>query len=143
MLKYAICAAALSLGATSTFAEAAKPNTAAKLTTTECEALWRKALGGQTGELAADKALPYTTDLKKVDTNADGKVQSTEWMMGCDAGHIKVADAATPAGSKTAPTSDRTPDGATDRTPGASATGAAGTDAAKTPAGTSDRTPTK
>jgi hypothetical protein len=37
-------------------------------------------------------------------------------------------------------TSDRSP-GDPDRTPGASSTGAAGTDAAKTPSGTSDRTP--
>ena len=41
-------------------------------------------------------------------------------------------------------TSDRSPgDAAPDRTPGASSTGAAGTDAAKTPDGTSDRTPSK
>ena len=142
MLKYAICAAALSLGATASLAEATKPQ-AAKLTTTECEALWRKAQGGQTGDLSASQATPFTSDLKKVDTNADGKVQSTEWMMGCDAGLIKVADAATPAGSTAAPTSDRTPEGTTARTPGSSATGAAGTDAAKTPGGTSDRTPAK
>lgn len=39
-------------------------------------------------------------------------------------------------------TSDRTPDNAhPDRTPGASITGAAGTDVARTPFGTSDRTP--
>ncbi|SFV34310.1 hypothetical protein [Hyphomicrobium facile] len=39
-------------------------------------------------------------------------------------------------------TSDRTPDNrAPDRTPGASATGAVGTEIAKTPDGTSDRTP--
>jgi hypothetical protein len=39
-------------------------------------------------------------------------------------------------------TSDRTPDNAhPDRTPGASITGAAGTEIARTPFGTSDRTP--
>ena len=39
-------------------------------------------------------------------------------------------------------TSDRTPDNAhPDRTPGASITGAAGTEVARTPFGTSDRTP--
>jgi hypothetical protein len=41
-------------------------------------------------------------------------------------------------------TSDRSPGNPSpDRTPGASSSGAAGTDAAKTPEGTSDRTPTK
>ena len=41
-------------------------------------------------------------------------------------------------------TSDRTPGNASpDRTPGATDTGAAGTDAGQTPSGTSDRTPTK
>ena len=44
-------------------------------------------------------------------------------------------------GSKT---SDRTPEtAAPDRSPGATGTGAAGTDAGQTPTGTSDRTPTK
>lgn len=39
-------------------------------------------------------------------------------------------------------TSDRTPNNTSpDRTPGASVTGAAGTDVARTPLGTSDRTP--
>ncbi len=41
-------------------------------------------------------------------------------------------------------TSDRTPDDASpSRTPGATGTGAAGTDAGQTPSGTSDRTPNK
>ena len=41
-------------------------------------------------------------------------------------------------------TSDRTPGNPSpDRTPGATDTGAAGTDAVQTPSGTSDRTPTK
>ena len=41
-------------------------------------------------------------------------------------------------------TSDRTPGNASpDRTPGATDTGAAGTDVGQTPSGTSDRTPTK
>ena len=41
-------------------------------------------------------------------------------------------------------TSDRTPENASpDRTPGATDTGAAGTDAGQTPSGTSDRTPNK
>ena len=47
-------------------------------------------------------------------------------------------------GANDGKTSDRSPgDPAPDRTPGASSTGAAGTDAAKTPSGTSDRTPSK
>jgi hypothetical protein len=49
------------------------------------------------------------------------------------------AQAATPVPEKT---SDRTPDNpAPQRTPGASLTGAAGTEVARTPYGTSDRTP--
>lgn len=50
-----------------------------------------------------------------------------------------VAQASTSAPEKT---SDRTPDNPRpDRTPGASITGAAGTEVARTPFGTSDRTP--
>jgi hypothetical protein len=48
------------------------------------------------------------------------------------------------SGADNGKTSDRSPgDAAPDRTPGASTTGATGTDAAKTPEGTSDRTPSK
>ena len=55
-----------------------------------------------------------------------------------------VQNSASAGTSDAAKTSDRTPDKASpERTPGATDTGAAGTDAAKTPGGTSDRTPTK
>ena len=54
------------------------------------------------------------------------------------------SSASTGASDATGKTSDRTPgDASPSRTPGATDTGAAGTDAGKTPSGTSDRTPAK
>ena len=54
------------------------------------------------------------------------------------------SSASTGASDAAGKTSDRTPgDASPARTPGATDTGAAGTDAGKTPSGTSDRTPTK
>ena len=48
------------------------------------------------------------------------------------------------SGADSGKTSDRTPsDASPDRTPGATDTGAAGTEAGQTPSGTSDRTPSK
>lgn len=67
-------------------------------------------------------------------------------MLGLGVAGIELASAETPAppGDSTSAnkTSDRTPGNATpDRTEGASTSGAAGTDAAQTSQGTSDRTP--
>ncbi len=74
----------------------------------------------------------------------------------CVCGAFGALAALSPAFAETAPasevagaqavlpekTSDRTPDNPSpDRTPGASITGAAGTEVARTPEGTSDRTP--
>ncbi len=68
-------------------------------------------------------------------------------MLGLGVAGIELASAETPASqgdSAGAKTSDRTPgNSAPDRTEGASTSGAAGTDAAQTSQGTSDRTPTQ
>ncbi len=172
MLRTMICVAALTVGASSAFAQttppaaapspAATPSPAAapsaspsdmKMTAAQCETLWKQALGSETGDLSMDKAKPYASDFKAVDMNKDGKLQSTEWMDGCNKGSIKSASTApNPAGASSSTgtstgtggsTSDRSPAGAAERTPGATGAGAAGADAAKTPEGTSDRTPAK
>jgi hypothetical protein len=136
----------------STTALAQTTATDMKMTTAQCETMWKQALGSDTGDLSMDKAKPYASDFKKVDMNADGKLQSTEWMAGCNSGLIKSASTephssgasgASGASTGTSGTSDRTPGGATERTPGAGNSGAAGTDAGQTPSGTSDRTPSK
>ena len=113
-----------------------------KMTKDQCATLWTKAIGTTSGDLAMDMAKPYVTDFKKADTNSDKMLSSTEWMAACDQGNIRTADAGASDQGSTA-TSDRTPGGATDKAPGATNTGAAGTDAGKTPGGTSDRTPSK
>ncbi|NOT71836.1 MAG: hypothetical protein HOP09_11340 [Hyphomicrobium sp.] len=139
MLRHIVCATALAFSASAAIAETT-PAAAGKLSAAQCEALWKQALGSDTGDLAMTKAAPYAADFKKVDVNADGKLQSKEWMDGCNTGLIKSAAVQAPA-SPGGKTSDRTPEGATDRTPGASNTGASGTDAGQTKGGTSDRTP--
>lgn len=145
-MKNFLCAASLSLAALTQVSIAnaeTTPSTDLKMTTAQCETLWKQALGSKTGDLPMASAAPYAADFKKVDMNADGKLQATEWMDGCNKGLIKTAAVTTPGATGAAATSDRTPAGATERTPGATSSGAAGTDAGSTPAGTSDRTPTK
>jgi hypothetical protein len=144
MHRYILCVAALSMGASATLAQSNTPTGA--LTKAQCENLWSQAMGSDTGDLAMNKASPYAKDFKSVDLNGDGKLQSKEWMDGCDKGLIKTSEAAPsnqPANVEGGKTSDRTPEGAKERTPGAGSTGAAGTGAGKTPEGTSDRTPSK
>ena len=89
-----------------------------KMSPAQCETLWKQALGSDTGDLAMTKAAPYAADFKKVDMNADGKLQAKEWMDGCNNGLIKSAAVQAPA-SPGGKTSDSTPEGATDRAPGA------------------------
>lgn len=135
--------ATLAFGTTAAFAaEPAKANDL-KLTKTQCETLWSQALAGSKGDLSMDKAKPYATDFKKADTNSDSKLSATEWMDACNKGLIKTAALSNPGTKPATATSDRTPGSDPARAPGASNTGAAGTEAAKTPGGTSDRTPPK
>lgn len=137
-----ISATTATICAASAFADTAPLNDM-KMTKQQCATLWTKALGSSSGDLAMDKAKPYVTDFKKSDSNSDGKLSSSEWMAACDNGWVKTASASEPGPNTADRTSDRTPSGATERTTGAGATGAAGTDAGQTSNGTSDRTPSK
>lgn len=119
-----------------------------KLTQAQCDTLWGQASAGVTGDVAMDKAQPFTKDFKKVDTNSDGKLSAAEFQAGCTNGLVQMSQANTPSqqpvtGAPAGKTSDRSPDAKPDRTPNATSAGAAGTDAGKTPSGTSDRTPAK
>lgn len=154
LLKSAAMSALCGLAVTSpafadTKATDTKPAAAAdmKLTDQQCTTLWTTAMGSSTGDLTMEKAKPYIKDLKSADTNSDSKLSATEWKDACAKGWVM--SSASDTGSKSAQpvnvpggaTSDRSPAGATERTPGAGSTGAAGTGAAQTPEGTSDRTP--
>lgn len=120
-----------------------------KLTKAQCDTLWGQASAGSTGDVAMDKAQPFTKDFKKVDTNSDGKLSAAEFQTGCTNGLVQMSQANTPSqqpATGTQPagkTSDRSPGANPDRTPNAGAAGAAGTDAGQTTSGTSDRTPAK
>ncbi len=144
------CATAIAFG-TLSFTQAfaadspAAANTPAdmKLTKAQCETLWGQAVAGTSGDLAMDKAQPYVKDFAKADVNSDKKLSQAEWLQACDQGWIKTADASSGGATVGGATSDRTPEVAPERTPGAGTTGAAGTDAGQTTSGTSDRTPEK
>lgn len=134
---------------TSAFADTnANAPTDMKITDAQCTTLWNKAAGSASADLTMDKAQPYVKDFKKADVNSDSKLSAAEWKDACvkglvmaDAGGAADMSGKTPVNEMGAPTSDRSPGGASERTPGAGSTGAAGTGAAQTPEGTSDRTP--
>lgn len=118
-----------------------------KMTDAQCGTLWTQALAGSSGDLAMEQAKPYVNDFKKADINGDNKLSQTEWTDACKQGGVQSSssEGASEGTSGTSnKTSDRTPDDPSpSRTPGATDTGAAGTDAGQTPSGTSDRTPDK
>ena len=119
------------------------PSSNMKLSDSECTSLWQKANADKASGLTEAQSQPYVTDFKAANPDGDMTIDQNEWMAACNKGLVKSASngASTGAGGKT---SDRTPgDAAPARTPGATDTGAAGTDAAKTSGGTSDRTPNK
>ncbi len=117
------------------------------MTEAQCAMHRTEALAGSSGDLTMDAAKRYVTDFNKADKNGDKKLSQAEWSDACKQGWIH-SSASSGAGDGTSgsseKTSDRTPgDPSPSRTPGATSSGAAGTDAAQTPGGTSDRTPAK
>ena len=154
MLKVLMATTSILTGVMATSALADTSTTGAnspadmKLTKAQCDTLWGQASSGSTGDVAMDKAKPFTKDFKKVDTNGDGKLSAVEFQTGCSNGLVQMSQANTPSqqpvtGATGGKTSDRSPGANPDRTPNASSSGAAGTDTGQTPSGTSDRTPAK
>lgn len=143
MVKYMIAVFAVSTPLL--FCAQGQAATGDKPSASECESIWKSALGSNAaGDLDSTKAMPYVSNFKLADQNADGKLTSDEWSVACDKGWVKSAanvGSNAPASEPGGKTSDRTPGGATERSPGAGTTGAAGTDAGQTKSGTSDRTP--
>ena len=97
------------------------------------------------GLAVALTAPAFAADAPKVPmTKADcDKTKDMKWDKATAACIQSSASSGTSEGTS-GKTSDRTPgDASPSRTPGATSTGAVGTDARQTPSGTSDRTPTK
>lgn len=152
MLKFAIksvaaSAATIVVGAASLSLAAAATPSDMKMTPAQCNTLWSEALAGSAGELSMALAKPYVHDFQKADANSNKTLSQGEWTDACKAGGVRSAalnGASNGANASPDKTSDRTPgDPSPSRTPGATDTGAAGTEAGQTPSGTSDRTPTK
>ena len=59
-----------------------------KLSQAECQNLWNQADSAQSGSLSTSQAQPYVTNFKAVDTNADSKLSSSEFLAGCQKGLV-------------------------------------------------------
>jgi hypothetical protein len=125
--------------------ESASPSTSMKLSQSECTNLWQQANPGNASGLTEAQSKSYVSDFKAANLDGDATIDQNEWMAACSKGLVKSSSssgASTGVSGSSAKSSDRTPGNpAPDRTPGATGTGAAGTDAGQTPSGTSDRTP--
>jgi hypothetical protein len=60
----------------------------AKLSKTECSAIWGRADSAGSGSLTSSQAQSYVSDFSKVDANADGQLSSAEFMSGCQKGLV-------------------------------------------------------
>src|SRR5690606_14076965 len=136
-----VCAATLLIGSSAVFGQIPDDM---KMTQAQCSTLWMQALAGSSGNLSEEKAKLYVNNFKTADKDGDKQLSEAEWTDACRQGGIQSSsDGAGDGTSGSDKTSDRTPgDASPSRTPGATSTGAAGTEAGQTPNGTSDRTPT-
>lgn len=140
-----VSATALVFAITGSLAVSGQTPADMKLTDAQCSTLWTQALAGSSSDLSKEQAMPYVTDFKKADTSGDNQLSQTEWTAACEQGWVRSSSdgAGDGMGGSSEKTSDRTPgDPSPSRSPGATGAGAAGTDAAQTENGTSDRTPT-
>ncbi len=69
-----------------------------KLSQAECQVLWKQADSSAAGSLSMAQAQPFVSNFKSVDANGDGKLSSSEFTKGCDAGHVR-SSASTGAGA--------------------------------------------
>ena len=70
---------------------------AAKLSQSECGAIWGQADSAGAGSLTSAQAEPFVSDFSKADANADGQLSAAEFMSGCQKGLVH-ASATTGAG---------------------------------------------
>jgi hypothetical protein len=115
-----------------------------KLSQSECTNLWQQANPGNSPGLTEDQSKGYVSNFKAANPDGDTTIDQNEWMSACNKGLITNTSSSGASSGTSGKSSDRTPGNPSPaRTPNSSATGAAGTDAARTPEGTSDRTPNK
>ena len=99
---------------------ASEASSAAKLSQSECDALWTQANPSGAATLTESQALPYVSDFKAANPDGDETLDQNEFSKACDQGLVKsAASGASPAGTTDASkgatkegqaTSDRTPD---------------------------------
>ena len=61
---------------------------AAQMSSSECQAVWKKLDTSGSQSVTQAQAQPYVTDFKAIDTNADGKLSSSEFNSGCAKGLV-------------------------------------------------------
>ncbi len=81
-----IAALLVAFGAPALVQTASAANT--KMSKADCQSLWGRADASGSGSLTGAQAQPYVTNFAKVDTNADGKLSSTEFLNGCQKGLV-------------------------------------------------------
>lgn len=59
-----------------------------KMSKADCQSLWGRADSSGSGSLSSAQAQPYVTNFAKVDSNADGKLFSSEFLAGCQKGLV-------------------------------------------------------
>jgi hypothetical protein len=126
--------------------DSVSPSSKTKLSQSDCMNLWQQANTGNSSGLTEAQSSAYVTNFKAANPDGDSTIDQNEWMAACNKGLVKSSSSsgASTGAAGSSKTSDRTPGNpAPSRTPGATGTGAAGTDAGQTPSGTSDRTPSK
>ncbi len=70
-----------------------------KMSQADCQNLWKQADSAGSGSLSQSQAQLYAKDFKSVDSDADGKLSSAEWLKGCENGSIMNSGASTGAAS--------------------------------------------
>lgn len=64
-----------------------------KLSSAECQQVWNKANPGGEPSVSQTKVEQWVTDVKKVDSNGDGMITSTEFTSACGQGYVRSAAA--------------------------------------------------
>lgn len=85
-----------------------------KMTKADCDVMWKQADSSSSGSLSASQAQSYVGDFKAIDSDADGKLSSAEFLKGCESGSLKsgASTGANPgaSGSSTSGSSSSTSD---------------------------------
>lgn len=61
---------------------------AATMSPSDCQQVWKSLDASGSGSVTMSQAQPYVTDFKAIDTNSDGKLSASEFTAGCSKGLV-------------------------------------------------------